>query len=62
MKWGVCNFNDLASFVSHLAVAPSQEAGQGLLKRGWCERRIRKFLGEHLPRVFRRIREKTGPP
>ena len=56
--WSIRNFNDLASFVSHPALAKGQEAGQRLLKRGWSARRIRKFLGGNLPRVFR----DTGPP
>jgi hypothetical protein len=56
--WSIRNFNDLASFVSHPALAPGQEAGQRLLKRGWSERRTRRFLGENLPRVF----GKTGTP
>ena len=58
-NWSIRNFNDLPSFVSHPAVAPGQEVGRGLLKRGWSERRIRKFLGEKLPRVFGGI---TGLP
>jgi len=31
---------------------------QAMLDRGWSEQRIRKFLGENLMRVFRRITEK----
>jgi microsomal dipeptidase-like Zn-dependent dipeptidase len=31
---------------------------QAMLDRGWSEQRIRKFLGENMLRVFRRITEK----
>jgi membrane dipeptidase len=31
-----------------------------MLRRGYSERRIRKFLGENLLRVFRQITEKSG--
>jgi membrane dipeptidase len=29
-----------------------------MLRRGWSEQRIRKFLGQNLLRVFRQITEK----
>ncbi|MFN3326135.1 MAG: dipeptidase [Bryobacteraceae bacterium] len=31
---------------------------EGMLRRGWSEQRIRKFLGENLMRVFRQVTEK----
>lgn len=31
-----------------------------MLRRGYSEQRIRKFLGENLLRVFRQITEKSG--
>jgi membrane dipeptidase len=31
-----------------------------MLRRGWSESRIRKFLGENLLRVFRQITDKTA--
>ena len=31
-----------------------------MLRRGYSERRIRKFLGENMLRVFRQITEKSG--
>jgi len=60
--WNICNFNDLASFVWYPALAPGQEAGLRLVKRGRSERRIWKFLGEKLAQVFRKVGEKTAVP
>jgi membrane dipeptidase len=31
---------------------------EAMVERGWSEQRIRKFLGENLLRVFRKITEK----
>lgn len=35
---------------------------EAMLRRGWSEERIRKFLGGNLLRVFGQITSKTGPP
>jgi membrane dipeptidase len=34
---------------------------EAMLRRGWSEERIRKFLGGNLLRVFGQITSKTGP-
>ena len=34
---------------------------EAMLRRGWSEERIRKFLGGNLLRVFRQITEKRKP-